>query len=70
MTITYLVVSGVSAALRLDQMPRSSIATSTFSAAIGTPVRERAAFEVRADGVSSLVHVCVDSAYMIAVDYS
>ena len=39
-------------------MPRSSIATSTFSAAIGTPVRERAAFEVRADGASLLVHVC------------
>jgi hypothetical protein len=38
-TITYLVASGVSAALRLDRMPRSSIATSTFLAAIGTPVR-------------------------------
>jgi hypothetical protein len=69
-TITYLVASGVLAALGLDQMPRSSIATGTFSAAIGTPVRERAAFGVRAGGASLLIHVCVDSAYMIVVDYS
>jgi hypothetical protein len=69
-TITYLVASGVSAAVGLDQMPRSSIATSTFSVAIGAPVRERAAFGVRAGGASLPVHVCVDSAYLIAVDCS